>query len=77
MTLKSMIFLDLNTRTLVWPEIQKRMDRMEASLKYTNCNLAELKGEFPKWNEKRIFEVHDLFQAFEVDGDGLITIPEM
>lgn len=50
---------------------------MEASTKYTNCSLDDLKAKFPKWDDKKIFEVHDLFQAFEVDGDGLIEIAEM
>lgn len=72
-----MIFLELGTRRFLWSIIQKRMDRMEASLKYTNCNLDDLKAKFPKWDDKKIFEVHDLFQAFEVDGDGLIEIAEM
>lgn len=76
-SLNSMIFLELGTRRFLWPLIQKRMDRMEASLKYTNCNLEDLKTKFRKWDDKKIFEVHDLFQAFEVDGDGLIEIAEM
>ncbi|CAL8148447.1 unnamed protein product [Orchesella dallaii] len=50
---------------------------MEASLKYSSCNLEDLKARFPIWNDRRIFEVHDLFQAFEVDGDGLVEITEM
>ncbi|CAL8109281.1 unnamed protein product [Orchesella dallaii] len=50
---------------------------MEAYLKYTNCNLEDLKTKYSKWDDKKIFEVHDLFQAFEVDGDGLIEIAEM
>jgi predicted translin family RNA/ssDNA-binding protein len=72
-----MIFLDLNTRRLLWGLIQKRMDRTEDSLKYTNSNLDELKSKFRKWDDKKIFQIHDLFQAFEVDGDGLIEIAEM
>lgn len=72
-----MIFLDIETRRLLWPIIQKRMDRMEASAKYTNCNLDEVKSKFVNWGDKKIFEIHDLFQAFEVDGDGLIEIAEM
>lgn len=48
-----------------------------ASLKYTNCSLENLVEKFPEWEEKKIYEAHDLFQAFEVDGDGLIEIAEM
>ncbi len=75
--LHSMIFLDLNTRREMWNVIQRRMDRMDASLKYTNCNLDQLKNKFSAWDDRKIFQVHDLFQAFEVDGDGLIEIAEM
>jgi len=73
----SMIFLELDTRRTLWPIIRKRMDRMEASLKYTNCNLDDIRANFPKWEDRNFFELHDLFQAFEVDGDGLIEIAEM
>ncbi|OXA56296.1 squidulin [Folsomia candida] len=76
-SLYSMIHVDLKTRLLLWPAIQKRMDRTEASLKYTNCSLENLVEKFPEWEEKKIYEAHDLFQAFEVDGDGLIEIAEM
>lgn len=62
---------------MFWPIIQKRMDRMEASLKFNNCNLHYLGSKFPAWDENKMFEAHDLFQAFEVDGDGLIEIAEM
>lgn len=72
-----MTFMDLNSRALLWPIIIKRMDRMEASLKYTNCNLEELKHKFSEWDDRKIYQIHDLFQAFEVDGDGLIEIAEM
>ncbi|OXA56139.1 caltractin-like [Folsomia candida] len=75
--LHSMIFLDLNTRRIMWPLIQRRMDRMEASMKYTNCNLDHLKMKYAGWDDRKIFQIHDLFQAFEVDGDGLIEIAEM
>jgi len=75
--LNTMIFLGLNTRRLLWSLVQKRMDRTEDSLKYTNSDLAALKVRFSNWDDKRIFQVHDLFQAFEVDGDGLIEIGEM
>jgi hypothetical protein len=53
------------------------MDKMDASLKYTNCSMDELKSKFPGWDDMKIFDLHDLFQAFEVDGDGLIEIAEM
>ncbi|ODM92671.1 U6 snRNA-associated Sm-like protein LSm1 [Orchesella cincta] len=76
-SLHSMIFLELGIRRFLWPIIQRRMTRMEASRKYTSCNLEELKAMFPLWNDRKIFEVHDLFQAFEVDGDGLVEITEM
>jgi hypothetical protein len=72
-----MIHLDLKNRILLWPMIESRMARMEASLKYTKCNLDRLTERFPLWDENKIFEAHDLFQAFEVDGDGLIEIAEM
>lgn len=76
-SLNSMIFLDIGTRKLLWPIIQKRMDKMDASMKYSNLNLEDIKTRFPRWDDKKIFEIHDLFQAFEVDGDGLIEVIEM
>ncbi len=75
--LYSMIHVDLKTRLNLWPVIQRRMDRMDASLKYTNCSLDVLRKKFPLLDDKKFFEAHDLFQAFEVDGDGLIGIAEM
>jgi len=77
MTMHSMIFHELETRQLFWPVIFKRMDRFEASQKYDNCKMDALLEKFPTWTETEIFEAHDLFQAFEVDGDGLIEIAEM
>jgi len=61
----------------MWPVISKRMDRMDYTMKYTNCSLAELQAKFQGWDKRRIFQIHDLFQAFEVDGDGIIEIAEM
>lgn len=72
-----MIHLDLKSRLMLWPIIKKRMDRCEASLKYSHLDLEKFEPKIPEWDNSKVFEAHDLFQAFEVDGDGLIEIMEL
>lgn len=75
--LEDYITQELRTRRALYPVINKRMNRIEARLKYTSSNMEELLDQFVGWSEDRILECHDLFQVFEIDGDGLIDIPEM
>jgi hypothetical protein len=68
---------DYVTRELLLPIINTRVRNFFASQKYTQCDLHSLLAKFREWDERKIFDVHDLFQVFEVDGDGLIEIAEM
>jgi hypothetical protein len=72
-----MITVDLPTRRLLYPIIQNRIKLLEASQKYNSSKLGHILLQFPEWDEQKIFDVHDLFQVFEVDGDGLIEVNEM
>lgn len=75
--MKSMITLELPTRRFLYPIIHNRIDRIIASQKYSSANIMDLKEAFTGWDEQKLFDLHDLFQIFEVDGDGLIDISEM
>lgn len=77
LAMKSMIRNEMKTRKEFFPVLEKRMANREASLKYILCKMEDLVPKFPGWDEVRVLDLHDLFQVFEVDGDGLIEVSEM
>jgi len=72
-----MITLELPTRRFLYPIIKHRIERIAASQKYSTANMMHLMEAYEGWDEQKLFDFHDLFQVFEVDGDGLIEISEM
>ena len=69
--------LDSTAREILMPILDSRVENFIASQKYTHCDLNGFLQKFPNWDETKIIDIHDVFQVFEVDGDGLIEISEM
>ena len=75
--MKSMITADLSTRRLLFPVLHTRLQNCKASLKFTQCDVEQMLKKYPAYDDLKLFALHDLFQVFEVNGDGLIEISEM
>jgi hypothetical protein len=75
LAMRSMITVELITRKLLLPIIETRMTTMMAEAKYQQEVVTLPKHS--TLDEAQLFEYHDVYQIFEIQPDGKISIADL